>query len=159
MSPSLNWVKRIANIIAQTRELGISFIVLAGGEPLVRENILIITKDYPDVLFFIFTNGLLMSDEMANQFQKQKNLVPLISLEGYDRDTDNRRGEGVFQLLQQTIQRLKQNEVSFGVSLTVTRSNFDILTDSGFIDTITVGEENQFFSPNICQSRLIPMIG
>jgi len=139
--------------------LGISFIVLAGGEPLVRENILIITKDYPDVLFFIFTNGLLMSDEMANQFQKQKNLVPLISLESYDRDTDNRRGEGVFQLLQQTIQRLKQNEVSFGVSLTVTRSNFDILTDSGFIDTITVGEENQFFSPNIRQSRLIPMIG
>ena len=152
-------MKRIANIIAQTRELGISFIVLAGGEPLVRENILIITKDYPDVLFFIFTNGLLMSDEMANQFQKQKNLVPLISLEGYDRDTDNRRGEGVFQLLQQTIQRLKQNEVFFGVSLIVTRSNFDILTDSGFIDTITVGEENQFFSPNIRQSRLIPMIG
>ena len=109
---------------------------MAGGEPLVRENILIITKDYPDVLFFIFTNGLVMSDEMANQFQKQKNLVPLISMEGYDSDTDNRRGEGVFQILQQTIQRLKQNEVFFGGSLTVTRSHFDILTDSGFIDTI-----------------------
>jgi len=55
--------KELANIIAQARELGISFILLAGGEPLARENILIITKDYPDVLFFIFTNGLLISDD------------------------------------------------------------------------------------------------
>lgn len=64
MSPSLKLSeKELANIIAQARELGISFILLAGGEPLARENILIITKDYPDVLFFIFTNGLLISDD------------------------------------------------------------------------------------------------
>ena len=127
----------LTNIIGEARNLGISFVILAGGEPLVRENIVKITRDYPDVLFLMFTNGLLITDAMALQFQKQRNLVPLISLEGYDQDTDDRRGEGVFQLLHQTVQRLKQHEVFFGVSLTVTRSNFDTLTDSGFIDTIT----------------------
>jgi MoaA/NifB/PqqE/SkfB family radical SAM enzyme len=127
----------IDRIIGEASDLGISFIVLAGGEPLVCENIVKITQAYPDVLFLMFTNGLLITDEMAKQFKKQRNLVPLISLEGYDRDTDNRRGEGIFQQLEQTIQRLKQQEVFFGVSLTVTRSNFNTLTDSKFIDFIT----------------------
>jgi MoaA/NifB/PqqE/SkfB family radical SAM enzyme len=129
--------QELNNIVGEARDLGISFIVLAGGEPLVRKNIVKITQDYPDVLFLMFTNGLLITDEMAVQFKKQRNLVPLISLEGYDQDTDNRRGEGVFQLLQRTIQRLRQQEVFFGVSLTVTRSNFNTLTESGFIDKIT----------------------
>lgn len=129
--------QELDNIIGEARDLGISFIVLAGGEPLVRENIVKITQDYPDVLFLMFTNGLLINDEMAVQFKNQRNLIPLISLEGYDQGTDQRRGEGVFQLLQQTIQRLKQHEVFFGVSLTITRNSFNTLTESIFIDTIT----------------------
>jgi MoaA/NifB/PqqE/SkfB family radical SAM enzyme len=123
--------------IGQAIDLGISFFVLAGGEPLIREEIVKITRDYPNALFLMFTNGLLITEEMALQFKNQRNLIPLISLEGYQPDTDNRRGVGIFQQLQMTIQRLKQHEIFFGVSLTVTRSNFPTVTDSGFIDAIT----------------------
>ena len=83
----------------------------------MRENILKIIHDYPDVLFLMFTNGLLIDDDKATQFKNLRNLVPLISLEGSDQDTNNRRGEGISQRLQGTIQRLKRHEVFFGVSL------------------------------------------
>jgi len=65
--------QELNNVIGEARDLGISFIVLAGGEPLVRENIVKITQDYPDVLFLMFTNGLLINDEMAVQFKDLNN--------------------------------------------------------------------------------------
>lgn len=112
--PELN-EQELNRIVSEARDLGISFIVLAGGEPLMRENILKIIHDYPDVLFLMFTNGLLIDDDKATQFKNLRNLVPLISLEGSDQDTNNRRGEGISQRLQETIQRLKRHEVFFGV--------------------------------------------
>ncbi len=127
---------KMRGVIAEARELGISFMVLAGGEPLVRRDILNITGDFKDVVFFMFTNGLLINDEMADQFRRQRNVVPIISLEGYQEDTDNRRGEGVYQHLLKTVRLLKDRGIFFGTSLTVTRANFSTVTDSRFIENL-----------------------
>jgi MoaA/NifB/PqqE/SkfB family radical SAM enzyme len=129
---------KLRSVIAEARELGVSFMVLAGGEPLVRQDILNITRDFPDIIFLMFTNGLLISDEMVSQFKAQKNIVPIISLEGYEGETDNRRGAGVYGSVQRIIAKIKKQEVFFGVSLTITRSNFDIITNSDFIQNLTL---------------------
>ncbi len=129
--------EKLRGVISEAKELGVSFMVLAGGEPLVRQDILRITADFPDIIFLMFTNGLLITDEMAAQFKAQKNIVPLISLEGYEESTDERRGEGVYERLQKIIEKLKKQDVFFGTSLTVTRSNFDTLTDNQFIGNLT----------------------
>jgi 2-iminoacetate synthase ThiH len=42
---------KLREIMEEARELGISFILLAGGEPLVRPEILKITKDFPEIIF------------------------------------------------------------------------------------------------------------
>jgi MoaA/NifB/PqqE/SkfB family radical SAM enzyme len=129
--------EKLRSVIAEARELGVSFMVLAGGEPLVRQDIIRVTAEFPDILFLMFTNGLLITDEMAAQFKAQKNIVPLISLEGYENRTDERRGDGVYKRLQQVIDKLKKQHVFFGTSLTVTRSNFDTLIDDQFIRNLT----------------------
>jgi MoaA/NifB/PqqE/SkfB family radical SAM enzyme len=54
--------ERLVRLVDEAKELGISFIVLAGGEPLMRSNILDISKRTPEVLFLMFTNGLLLND-------------------------------------------------------------------------------------------------
>jgi MoaA/NifB/PqqE/SkfB family radical SAM enzyme len=92
--------EKLRSVMAEAQDLGVSFMVLAGGEPLVRQDILKITRDFPDIIFFIFTNGLLITDEMVSQFKAQRNIVPLISQEGHETDTDGRRGEGVYESLQ-----------------------------------------------------------
>ena len=54
--------ERIERLVDEAKELGISFIVLAGGEPLMRPNILDISKKTPEIMFLMFTNGLLLND-------------------------------------------------------------------------------------------------
>jgi MoaA/NifB/PqqE/SkfB family radical SAM enzyme len=129
--------EKLRNVIAEANDLGISFIVLAGGEPLVRRDILEITRDFPEVIFLMFTNGLLISDEILRRFKKQKNIVPLLSIEGYEEDTDGRRGNGVYQRLQTTIEKLKKQDIFFGTSITLTRHNFETVTHAEFISGIT----------------------
>lgn len=125
--------ERLNKAIAEAKELGISFIVLGGGEPLMRPNILEIPNDYPDIMFLVFTNGLLIDDNILKKMKQRRNIVPLISLEGYQTDTDERRGKGVYELLQKTIITLKKSGIFWGTSLTVTKNNFDEVTDEDFI--------------------------
>ncbi len=68
-------------------------IVIAGGEPLVRqEEILTLAKAHPRVLFPVFTNGLLIDDGTADRIAQCRNIVPVISFEGFREETDQRRG-------------------------------------------------------------------
>jgi len=127
---------KLRNTIAEAKELGISLIVLAGGEPLVRPEILSITKDFPEIVFLLFTNGLLINDELTMKLKKQNNVVPVISLEGYEEDTDGRRGKGIYERLQRIIGKTKDNGIFWGTSLTVTNSNFTSVTDYQFIQNL-----------------------
>jgi len=128
--------ERFERAIAEAKELGISFIVLGGGEPLMREGILNIPIEYPEIMFLMFTNGLLIDDDVLEKISEKRNVVPLLSLEGYQTDTDERRGKGVYEMLQKSIEKLKQKGIFWGTSLTLTRNNFDEVTEEGFVEKL-----------------------
>ncbi len=125
--------ERIWKLVDEAKELGISFIVLAGGEPLMRSNILGLTKRTPEIMFMMFTNGLLIDDAILRQITRNKNVVPLLSLEGYQVGTDGRRGSGVYSTLLKAIDKLKTQQLFWGASITMTRTNFTEVTDAAFI--------------------------
>jgi len=125
--------ERIEKMIAEAKELGISFIVFAGGEPLMRPSVLEIAENFPEIMFLMFTNGLLVNDAVLEKISKKRNIVPLISLEGYEGDTDGRRGSGVYSRLLKSIAKLEKMGIFWGASLTMTRSNFEMVTDEGFV--------------------------
>jgi MoaA/NifB/PqqE/SkfB family radical SAM enzyme len=126
-------ISKLRAIIEEGKELGISIVLLAGGEPLVRPEILEITKDHPELIFALFTNGLLSNEKLVKQFKAQKHVVPIISLEGLETQTDERRGNGVYEQGQQVMGRFKHNGIFYGVSITMTRINFAIVTGRQFI--------------------------
>ena len=83
-------------IFDQARRIGISFILLAGGEPLLRKDVIDCAAMYPEIVFPVFTNGTMITSEFVSIFDNHRNLVPILSMEG-DRDqTDKRRGQGVY---------------------------------------------------------------
>lgn len=146
LSPAEMSEDKLRSIIAEGKELGISFMVLAGGEPFIRKEILDITKDFPEIIFLVFTNGLLIDDDLLTKLKRQRNLVPAISIEGYVEETDERRGEGVFKRLQIIMKKIKSYGIFWSVSITVTRSNFDTVTDYQFIrDLANLGCKLFFF--------------
>jgi len=127
---------QLRNIIKQAHELGISFIVVAGGEPFMRPDFFEITKDYLDIIFLIFTNGLLIDNEILSKMRKQKNIAPLVSLEGCEEETDDRRGEGIYKRLQKTMEKFKDKNIFFGTSLTLTKNNFETILNESFIENL-----------------------
>jgi MoaA/NifB/PqqE/SkfB family radical SAM enzyme len=133
MSPEI-----LASVVGQAAELGVSIIVIAGGEPLVRQDeLFVLAKACPRILFPVFTNGLLIDESMAAEIAACRNIVPVISFEGFREDTDTRRGSGVYDRLLSVCTRLKDRNVFFGCSVTTTRRNFDNVTGEAFVRQMT----------------------
>lgn len=130
---------RWREIFNEARTLGISVILIAGGEPFTRREFLNLTKMFPDIIFPVFTNGLLLNEELIKELKNQKNTVPIISIEGFAKETDARRGVGTFAHLQKIIPEFDRQGLFFGVSITVTKENFSTVTDQAFIRTFLNG--------------------
>ncbi len=111
------------DIFAQAEEAGIAFVLLAGGEPMMRRDVLQAAAAHENILFPIFTNGTLIDETILRLLDKNRNLVPIVSLEGGEQATDQRRGEGAYGRIQTALESLKAKKLLFGVSLTVTTEN------------------------------------
>lgn len=138
--------EQLRSVLEQASELGVSVVLIAGGEPLTRPEILDITRDLPHVIFPMFSNGLLLDAATVTALRPQRNVIPVISIEGLEEETDRRRGDGVYAHLHGTISQLSRTGVFFGSSITVTRDNFDLVTGERFIqDLISSGCRLFFF--------------
>ena len=122
------------NIFKQAKEIGISFIVLAGGEPLIREDVLVKATNYPEILFPVFTNGTMLNEDYLNLFDDNRNLVPIVSIEGDEEITDSRRGNGVYSQLIDSMEKMGKSNIIFGASLTFTKYNLHSLLSYEFIE-------------------------
>lgn len=126
-------------IIAEAKDLwGLRFFTISGGEPLAyrssgRDLVDIVSK-HDDCFFQMYTNGTLIDERMAERLAEAGNLVPAISVEGFERLTDERRGEGVFQRILTAMENLRQVGMPFGISLTGTRENAEEILSNEFID-------------------------
>lgn len=124
------------HIFSEAKDLGIGFILLAGGEPLMRRDVIEAAGEYSDILFPIFTNGTLLNDEYIKLFDKNRNLLPILSIEGRQEKTDERRGSGVYEKLKNVMERVTKNHLIFGASVTATTANLREITSSEFLDDL-----------------------
>jgi len=123
----------LADALRQAEELGVSIVLIAGGEPLTRPEILDITEAFPSIIFVMFSNGLLIDEHVVKRLRKQRHVVPIVSLEGDSPDTDNRRGAGVHEAARGAMKQLGDAGVLYGTSLTVTAGNFDTVLSERFV--------------------------
>ena len=122
------------NIFHEARELGIGFILLAGGEPMLRRDVIRAAGSVPEILFPVFTNGTMVDEDDLALFDRCRNLVPMFSIEGHQAQTDARRGSGVYQKLADGMERLHSRHLIFGASVTVTRSNLAESVSREFVE-------------------------
>ena len=85
-------VAELRALLSDARDLGVSMVALAGGEPLTRPEIVDVAAEFPELLFPLVTNGSLLDDSLLDKLQKLRNVIPVISLEGLECETDARRG-------------------------------------------------------------------
>ena len=157
------------DIFSQAKEMGISFIVLAGGEPMIRKDVIVKASQHPEILFPIFTNGTLLDEDYLKLLDKNRNLVPVLSIEGDEEITDSRRGKGVYQQLVNSMEEMKKKNIIFGASLTFTKDNLynllsdeyiNLLHDFGckvvfFIEYVPVSEDTIGLAPTDNERQLL----
>jgi len=115
----LEWL----GIFEEAKTLGIGFVLIAGGEPFMRQSLIEGMGKQSDILFPIFTNGTLLDVAALKMLDKFRNLIPILSIEGLSESTDIRRGQGIYQQMQQTMDRLNRKRIFYGASITVHKEN------------------------------------
>ena len=123
-------------IFQEAEDLGISFILLAGGEPMLRWDVIEQAGKMQNLLFPIFTNGTYMGGKYMELLDKCRNLIPVISLEGGQEETDSRRGEGVYEKVSSVMDELHKRGLIYGVSVTVTKENLEEVYSDEFLDSV-----------------------
>ncbi len=124
----------LQRLLSEVRNYGVRFITVSGGEPLLYRHIFEMVEEYSDMVFLMYTNGLMIDEEMANKIAKAGNIFPAISVEGFEPETDERRGKGVFAQVLNAMKLLKERGVFFGFSVTPTSKNSELIADDRFID-------------------------
>ncbi len=77
-------------LFTEAKELGIYWIVFSGGEPFAYPHLLDVVARHPDMGFMAYTNGTLITDEVADRLAELANFSPAFSLEGWREQTDAR---------------------------------------------------------------------
>lgn len=128
--------EEIDSVLLQMKEMGVFFAVISGGEPFFKEDIFDIFSKHSDMAFLVFTHGGLMDERMVERLIEVGNVMPAFSLEGYEKETDERRGPGHFRKVMQGMDLLRDAGLSFCGSFTQTRRNTDIITSDDYIDLL-----------------------
>ena len=124
-------------IFDEADALGISFILLAGGEPMIREDVIEAAGKKSNILFPIFTNGTFMGEQYFDLFDKCRNLIPIMSIEGEKEITDARRGNGIYERLINNMDELHNRNLIFGASVTVTTENIHEVSSDAFLKSLS----------------------
>lgn len=124
-------------IFREAEELGICFILLAGGEPMLRRDVLETAGEKSGILFPVFTNGTVMDERSFALFDRCRNLVPILSIEGERENTDTRRGPGVYDTLTANMEKLRKRGLIFGASVTVTTRNLQEVCSDAFLKSLS----------------------
>jgi MoaA/NifB/PqqE/SkfB family radical SAM enzyme len=123
------------SIIQQGKKLGTFAYLYSGGEPLLRKDDLIrLCKKHSDCVFLAFTNGTLVDESFADDLLEVKNLVLAISVEGFEAETDFRRGKGTYRKVINAMDILRKKKLPFGVSCCYTSKNTSVIGSEAFFD-------------------------
>jgi MoaA/NifB/PqqE/SkfB family radical SAM enzyme len=124
-------------MVDEARAMGNVFFGIVGGEPFMHPRLFELLEPHPDCYFQVFTNGQFITDEKAKRLRRLGNVTPLISVEGNEIVSDERRGRsGVYSKTMRGIQNCLRNKVFTGVCTSLCRTNIDDLLNETWVDRL-----------------------
>jgi MoaA/NifB/PqqE/SkfB family radical SAM enzyme len=129
--------EQLHRLIREASEAGNSFFGILGGEPFMYKGLLDILKEHQNCYFQIFTNGQFITDEVAKKMRAMGNVTPLISIEGTELVSDERRGKAdVYSKSMQGVLNCVENKLLTGVATSLCQNNIDDLLQERWLDKL-----------------------
>ena len=130
-------LEQLDGIIQSCKKEGSYFFGILGGEPLMYKGLFDILDKHRDCYFQLFTNGILLTDEVAQRMKKLGNITPLISIEGLEEESDVRRGkDDVYQRTLDGLRACKRAKLIIGAAASICKSNFNELVNRQYIELL-----------------------
>jgi MoaA/NifB/PqqE/SkfB family radical SAM enzyme len=140
-------LEEMNRLIGDAKRHGNSYFGILGGEPFLHPQLLDIFGAHPDCYFQVFTNGQLITDEVARELRRLGNVTPLVSIEGTATVSDERRGRlDVFNKTLAGLENCRRNRLITGVATSVCQSNIDdLVAESWLRQLIDLGVHYAWF--------------
>ena len=123
-------VDAMDRLINEAKQAGNAFFGLLGGEPFMHKDLLQILANHRDCYFQIFTNGHFITKDVAKEMRRLGNATPLISIEGNEIVSDERRGHNdVWDRTMDGLRNFLENKLITGVCTSLCQTNLDLLTE------------------------------
>jgi MoaA/NifB/PqqE/SkfB family radical SAM enzyme len=124
-------------LVREARQMGNTYFGIVGGEPFMHPHLLDMLAEHPDCYFQIFTNGHFITEERARRMRQLGNVTPLVSVEGSEIVSDERRGrKGVLSKTLQGVHNSIKHRVFTGVCTSLCQTNIDDLLTENWIDAL-----------------------
>lgn len=127
-------------LITNSQKHGNSFFGILGGEPFTHPDLLDVFDAHPDCYFQVFTNAQFITDEVAARLRRAGNVTPLVSIEGNELISDQRRGQK--KVLSHTMRGLEaciRHKLITGVATSVCQNNYELVSEAWLDKLIDLG--------------------
>ena len=139
--------EQMVDVVGQVIDMGVTLITVSGGEPFMREKqdrvLTRLAEKFSNRGFLVYTNGTMIDEEIADRLARVGNVFPAISVEGFEHQTDARRGKGIYEMNRRVRKMLARRGVLAGFSATVTRENAQAVASDAFLD-LRIAEGDMF---------------
>ena len=127
--------------IADAKAHGNAFFGILGGEPFMHPQLLELLAAHPDCYFQVFTNGQFITEKVAARLRELGNATPLISIEGRELASNDRRGgKDVFNRSLRGLDHSIRAGLLTGVATSLCQTNIDdLLTEAWLRELIKRG--------------------
>ena len=128
-------MRQLDGIIESCKRNGSYFFGILGGEPLLYPNLFEIFEKHGDCYFQLFTNGTMLTPEIAKKIKKAKNVTPLISIEGLEKESDIRRNDNeVFRRTMEGVENCIKEGIIVGAAASICKGNFNELVTRDYLE-------------------------
>jgi MoaA/NifB/PqqE/SkfB family radical SAM enzyme len=124
-------------LVREAKAMGNVFFGIVGGEPFMHPHLLDMLAAHPDCYFQVFTNGQFITAERAKRMRQLGNVTPLISVEGNEIVSDERRGRpNVYSRTMAGVRNALKHRVFTGVCTSLCQTNIEDLLTEQWIDRL-----------------------
>jgi len=129
--------KELDEIVRDAKAHGNSFFGILGGEPFLHPGLFDLLESHRDCYFQIFTNGQLITPDVARRLQRLGNATPLVSIEGDAAASDVRRGNrNVLDRSLRGLEACLDARLLTGVATSLCQTNIDTLLTEAWLDRL-----------------------
>jgi MoaA/NifB/PqqE/SkfB family radical SAM enzyme len=121
------------SILEQSCDLGVSLILVTGGEPLTHREFMALPPTMPDTAFLVFSNGTLVP-QFLHDGSASPNMLWAISADGPREHNDARRGAGTYDAALAAMDALRSEGRPFGFSSSLSADNVSAALSVDFVE-------------------------